>query len=106
MDASSSTAAHPPTCMSKFGLVAGVKVSMYITHTLTSHKHTNLFLLPCLRCSAGLRIRVFNFSLKLLTCLLYIIRVMTDNPCASGANLHPGQRANGTNGRSDRKRVV
>lgn len=28
----------------------------------------------------GLRIRIFNFCLKLLTCVLYIIRVMTDNP--------------------------
>lgn len=28
---------------------------------------------------------MFNFSLKLLTCLLYIIRVVTDNP-AHGAN--------------------
>lgn len=38
---------------------------------------------PCLRCAAsaaGLRIRLFNFSLKLLTCLLYIVRVLLDNP--------------------------
>lgn len=28
----------------------------------------------------GLRIRLFNFSLKLLTCLLYIVRVLLDNP--------------------------
>ncbi|KFP20693.1 Potassium channel subfamily T member 1, partial [Egretta garzetta] len=27
-----------------------------------------------------LRIRLFNFSLKLLTCLLYIVRVLLDNP--------------------------
>ncbi|KAG6938257.1 potassium sodium-activated channel subfamily T member 1, partial [Chelydra serpentina] len=26
------------------------------------------------------RIRLFNFSLKLLTCLLYIVRVLLDNP--------------------------
>lgn len=30
--------------------------------------------------AAGLRIRLFNFSLKLLTCLLYIVRVLLDNP--------------------------
>lgn len=30
--------------------------------------------------TAGLRIRLFNFSLKLLTCLLYIVRVLLDNP--------------------------
>ncbi|NWQ84128.1 KCNT1 protein, partial [Columbina picui] len=29
---------------------------------------------------AGLRIRLFNFSLKLLTCLLYIVRVLLDSP--------------------------
>uniref|UniRef100_A0A8C2AXU8 Potassium channel, subfamily T, member 1 n=1 Tax=Cyprinus carpio TaxID=7962 RepID=A0A8C2AXU8_CYPCA len=29
---------------------------------------------------SSLRIRIFNFCLKLLTCVLYIIRVMTDNP--------------------------
>lgn len=29
---------------------------------------------------AGLRIRLFNFSLKLLTCLLYIVRVLLDDP--------------------------
>lgn len=36
-------------------------------------------MLPAIR-SAGLRIRVFNFSLKLLTCLLYIVRVLLDDP--------------------------
>lgn len=30
--------------------------------------------------AAGLRIRLFNFSLKLLTCLLYIVRVLLDSP--------------------------
>lgn len=34
---------------------------------------------------SGLRIRVFNFSLKLLTCLLYMIRVVTDNPAPHGS---------------------
>ena len=38
---------------------------------------------PCLCCAAsaaGLRIRLFNFSLKLLTGLQYIVRVLLDNP--------------------------
>lgn len=30
--------------------------------------------------ATGLRIRLFNFSLKLLTCLLYIVRVLLDSP--------------------------
>ncbi|VFV42091.1 kcnt2 protein [Lynx pardinus] len=29
---------------------------------------------------SSLRIRLFNFSLKLLSCLLYIIRVLLENP--------------------------
>uniref|UniRef100_A0A4W4HFQ7 RCK N-terminal domain-containing protein n=1 Tax=Electrophorus electricus TaxID=8005 RepID=A0A4W4HFQ7_ELEEL len=29
---------------------------------------------------SSLRIRIFNFCLKVLTCVLYIVRVMTDNP--------------------------
>uniref|UniRef100_A0A8C5AF48 RCK N-terminal domain-containing protein n=1 Tax=Gadus morhua TaxID=8049 RepID=A0A8C5AF48_GADMO len=40
---------------------------------------------------SSLRIRVLNFSLKLLTCLLYIIRVMTDMPIqgpSSGIHLN------------------
>lgn len=50
------------------------------------------------RPSSGLRIRVFNFSLKLLTCLLYMIRVVTDNP-AQGAAASPsaGQPNYGNN---------
>lgn len=35
---------------------------------------------PDVTLSTGLRIRLFNFSLKLLTCLLYIVRVLLDNP--------------------------
>lgn len=42
----------------------------------------------------GLRIRVFNFSLKLLTCLLYMIRVVTDNPAqGASANHNAGQQS-------------
>lgn len=28
----------------------------------------------------GLRVRLFNFFLKLLSCLLYIVRVLLDDP--------------------------
>jgi hypothetical protein len=37
-------------------------------------------LCPDTHTPTGLRIRLFNFSLKLLTCLLYIVRVLLDNP--------------------------
>lgn len=29
---------------------------------------------------AGLRVRLFNFFLKVLSCLLYIVRVLLDDP--------------------------
>ncbi|KAG9337850.1 hypothetical protein JZ751_027501 [Albula glossodonta] len=32
----------------------------------------------------GLRVRLFNFSLKLLSCLLYIVRVLLDDPREGG----------------------
>lgn len=28
----------------------------------------------------GLRVRMFNFALKVLSCLLYIVRVLLDDP--------------------------
>lgn len=31
-------------------------------------------------CTVGLRVRMFNFALKVLSCLLYIVRVLLDNP--------------------------
>ncbi|KAG7243469.1 hypothetical protein INR49_011025 [Caranx melampygus] len=34
---------------------------------------------PCILWQ-GLRVRMFNFSLKVLSCLLYIVRVLLDNP--------------------------
>lgn len=34
----------------------------------------------CVWISTGLRIRLFNFSLKILTCVLYIVRVSLDDP--------------------------
>uniref|UniRef100_A0A4W5N151 Potassium sodium-activated channel subfamily T member 1 n=1 Tax=Hucho hucho TaxID=62062 RepID=A0A4W5N151_9TELE len=36
--------------------------------------------LYCVSFHAGLRIRLFNFSLKLLTCALYVLRVALDDP--------------------------
>lgn len=53
------------------------------------------FLLPL-----GLRIRVFNFSLKLLTCLLYIIRVVTDNPGQSAIASPSAGQQNAPSGNS------
>lgn len=46
----------------------------------------------------GLRIRVFNFSLKLLTCLLYMIRVVTDNPVQGASANHSAGQQNAPNG--------
>lgn len=48
--------------------------------------------------SLGLRIRVFNFSLKLLTCLLYMIRVVTDNPVQGASANHSAGQQNAANG--------
>ncbi|KAI3362188.1 hypothetical protein L3Q82_012512 [Scortum barcoo] len=54
-----------------------VQVEFYVNEN-TFKERLKLFFIKNQRSS--LRIRVFNFSLKLLTCLLYIIRVATDNP--------------------------
>uniref|UniRef100_A0A8D3D4K3 RCK N-terminal domain-containing protein n=1 Tax=Scophthalmus maximus TaxID=52904 RepID=A0A8D3D4K3_SCOMX len=54
-----------------------VQVEFYVNEN-TFKERLKLFFIKNQRSS--LRIRVFNFSLKLLTCLLYIIRVVTDNP--------------------------
>uniref|UniRef100_A0A3Q3MG58 Potassium channel subfamily T member 1-like n=1 Tax=Mastacembelus armatus TaxID=205130 RepID=A0A3Q3MG58_9TELE len=59
-----------------------VQVEFYVNEN-TFKERLKLFFIKNQRSS--LRIRVFNFSLKLLTCLLYIIRVVTDNP-GQGAN--------------------
>lgn len=34
----------------------------------------------CFSSISGLRVRMFNFALKVLSCLLYIVRVLLDNP--------------------------
>uniref|UniRef100_UPI0037E88A33 potassium channel subfamily T member 1 isoform X3 n=1 Tax=Semicossyphus pulcher TaxID=241346 RepID=UPI0037E88A33 len=54
-----------------------VQVEFYVNEN-TFKERLKLFFIKNQRSS--LRIRVFNFSLKLLTCLLYTIRVVTDNP--------------------------
>uniref|UniRef100_A0A669F889 Potassium sodium-activated channel subfamily T member 1 n=1 Tax=Oreochromis niloticus TaxID=8128 RepID=A0A669F889_ORENI len=62
-----------------------VQVEFYVNEN-TFKERLKLFFIKNQRSS--LRIRVFNFSLKLLTCLLYIIRVMTDNPAQSAGASH------------------
>uniref|UniRef100_A0A8C1PKL1 Potassium channel, subfamily T, member 1 n=1 Tax=Cyprinus carpio TaxID=7962 RepID=A0A8C1PKL1_CYPCA len=54
-----------------------VYVEFYVDEN-TFKERLKLFFIKNQRSS--LRIRIFNFCLKLLTCVLYIIRVMTDNP--------------------------
>ncbi|XP_037340023.2 potassium channel subfamily T member 2 isoform X1 [Pungitius pungitius] len=68
-----------------------VQVEFYVNEN-TFKERLKLFFIKNQRSS--LRIRVFNFSLKLLTCLLYIIRVVTDNPAqAAGASPSAGQQS-------------
>ncbi|XP_053334497.1 potassium channel subfamily T member 2 [Clarias gariepinus] len=54
-----------------------VHVEFYVNEN-TFKERLKLFFIKNQRSS--LRIRIFNFCLKVLTCVLYIIRVMTDNP--------------------------
>ncbi|XP_040818796.1 potassium channel subfamily T member 1 isoform X7 [Ochotona curzoniae] len=54
-----------------------VQVEFYVNEN-TFKERLKLFFIKNQRSS--LRIRVFNFSLKLLTCLLYIVRVLLDDP--------------------------
>uniref|UniRef100_H2VBA4 Potassium sodium-activated channel subfamily T member 1 n=1 Tax=Takifugu rubripes TaxID=31033 RepID=H2VBA4_TAKRU len=70
-------------------------VEFYVNEN-TFKERLKLFFIKNQRSS--LRIRVFNFSLKLLTCLLYMIRVVTDDP-AQGAAANPsaGQPIYGSN---------
>ncbi|XP_061658272.1 potassium channel subfamily T member 1 isoform X2 [Syngnathoides biaculeatus] len=62
-----------------------VHVEFYVNEN-TFKERLKLFFIKNQRSS--LRIRVFNFSLKLLTCLLYIIRVATDHPIQSPHRLN------------------
>ncbi|XP_062973390.1 potassium channel subfamily T member 2 isoform X3 [Elgaria multicarinata webbii] len=54
-----------------------VQVEFYM-HENTFKERLKLFFIKNQRSS--LRIRLFNFSLKLLSCLLYIVRVLLDDP--------------------------
>ncbi|DAA24212.1 TPA: potassium channel, subfamily T, member 1 [Bos taurus] len=59
------------------GLRLRVQVEFYVNEN-TFKERLKLFFIKNQRSS--LRIRLFNFSLKLLTCLLYIVRVLLDDP--------------------------
>uniref|UniRef100_A0A8C9T594 Potassium sodium-activated channel subfamily T member 1 n=1 Tax=Scleropages formosus TaxID=113540 RepID=A0A8C9T594_SCLFO len=63
----------------------GVQVEFYVNEN-TFKERLKLFFIKNQRSS--LRIRIFNFSLKLLTCLLYIVRVMLDDPTQTGCRKH------------------
>ncbi|XP_073334187.1 potassium channel subfamily T member 2 [Pagrus major] len=72
-----------------------VQVEFYVNEN-TFKERLKLFFIKNQRSS--LRIRVFNFCLKLLTCLLYIIRVVTDNPGQGpNANHSTGQQTSSGN---------
>uniref|UniRef100_A0A3Q2T0N6 Potassium sodium-activated channel subfamily T member 1 n=1 Tax=Fundulus heteroclitus TaxID=8078 RepID=A0A3Q2T0N6_FUNHE len=72
-----------------------VQVEFYVNEN-TFKERLKLFFIKNQRSS--LRIRVFNFCLKLLTCLLYIIRVMTDRPGQGTGGSHSLVQQNGQNG--------
>uniref|UniRef100_A0A8C7XC04 Potassium sodium-activated channel subfamily T member 1a n=1 Tax=Oryzias sinensis TaxID=183150 RepID=A0A8C7XC04_9TELE len=72
-----------------------VQVEFYVNEN-TFKERLKLFFIKNQRSS--LRIRVFNFCLKLLTCLLYIIRVMTDNPGQGTSSSHIAVQQNAANG--------
>uniref|UniRef100_A0A3Q1BG59 RCK N-terminal domain-containing protein n=1 Tax=Amphiprion ocellaris TaxID=80972 RepID=A0A3Q1BG59_AMPOC len=61
-----------------------VQVEFYVNEN-TFKERLKLFFIKNQRSS--LRIRLFNFSLKILTCVLYIVRVSLDNPNGSQCHL-------------------
>ncbi|XP_078407401.1 potassium channel subfamily T member 1 [Cetorhinus maximus] len=61
----------------KPGKVKRVQVEFYVNEN-TFKERLKLFFIKNQRSS--LRIRLFNFSLKVLTCILYIFRVLLDDP--------------------------
>ncbi|XP_035386086.1 potassium channel subfamily T member 1 isoform X8 [Electrophorus electricus] len=71
--------AMPVQAMGSIGSDAGqrVQVEFYVNEN-TFKERLKLFFIKNQRSS--LRIRLFNLSLKLLTCLLYILRVSLDDP--------------------------
>uniref|UniRef100_A0A674NFQ9 Potassium sodium-activated channel subfamily T member 2b n=1 Tax=Takifugu rubripes TaxID=31033 RepID=A0A674NFQ9_TAKRU len=62
-------------CLSFFSL--RVQVEFYVNEN-TFKERLKLFFIKNQRSS--LRVRMFNFALKVLSCLLYIVRVLLDNP--------------------------
>ncbi|XP_032395352.1 potassium channel subfamily T member 2 isoform X1 [Etheostoma spectabile] len=72
-----------------------VQVEFYVNEN-TFKERLKLFFIKNQRSS--LRIRVFNFSLKLLTCLLYTIRVVTDNPGQGASASHSAGQQNAPSG--------
>uniref|UniRef100_A0A8C1UCS9 Potassium channel, subfamily T, member 1 n=1 Tax=Cyprinus carpio TaxID=7962 RepID=A0A8C1UCS9_CYPCA len=71
------TVFHLMICCALYINLLQVHVEFYVDEN-TFKERLKLFFIKNQRSS--LRIRIFNFCLKLLTCVLYIIRVMTDNP--------------------------
>nr|XP_046241442.1 potassium channel subfamily T member 1 isoform X4 [Scatophagus argus] len=70
---------------------AQVQVEFYVNEN-TFKERLKLFFIKNQRSS--LRIRLFNFSLKILTCALYIVRVSLDNPKAVNSSPHATCRNN------------
>ncbi|XP_035999983.1 potassium channel subfamily T member 1 isoform X21 [Fundulus heteroclitus] len=63
-----------------------VQVEFYVNEN-TFKERLKLFFIKNQRSS--LRIRLFNFALKILTCVLYIVRVSLDDPTENNSNLGP-----------------
>lgn len=58
-----------------------IEVHELLFSWVSDWSQTSFWVTWCAFCwFAGLRIRLFNFSLKILTCALYILRVSLDNP--------------------------
>uniref|UniRef100_A0A8C7VG93 Potassium sodium-activated channel subfamily T member 2b n=1 Tax=Oncorhynchus mykiss TaxID=8022 RepID=A0A8C7VG93_ONCMY len=70
---------HPalPSSTSGQSLMRGVQVEFYVNEN-TFKERLKLFFIKNQRSS--LRVRLFNFSLKVLSCLLYMVRVLLDDP--------------------------
>ncbi|XP_067868332.1 potassium channel subfamily T member 1 isoform X1 [Heterodontus francisci] len=82
-DANVNSSPKPARRMGSLGSDYGprVQVEFYVNEN-TFKERLKLFFIKNQRSS--LRIRLFNFSLKLLTCLLYIVRVLLDDTKAIG----------------------
>ncbi|XP_047447177.1 potassium channel subfamily T member 1 isoform X13 [Mugil cephalus] len=73
---------------------AQVQVEFYVNEN-TFKERLKLFFIKNQRSS--LRIRLFNFSLKILTCVLYIVRVSLENPTEIAGNISAISRNNSWN---------